>query len=62
MVEAEASKIYGGNYMKSDYDIIEIKKDNINLIEDLWEKNRIFHQNKTSNFYYQYLNLIAQLT
>lgn len=56
-MEAEASKIYGDNYMKSDYDIIEIKKDNINLIEDLWEKNRIFHQNKTSNFSYQYLNL-----
>ena len=36
--------------MKGDYDIIEIKKDNINLIEDLWEKNRIFHQNKTNNF------------
>ena len=43
--------------MKSDYDIIEIKKDNINLIKDLWEKNRIFHQNKTSNFSYQYSNL-----
>ena len=57
MVEAEASKIYGDNYMKSDYDIIEIKKDNINLIKDLWEKNRIFHQNKTSNFSYQYSNL-----
>ena len=43
--------------MKSDYDIIEIKKDNINLIKNLWEKNRIFHQNKTSNFSYQYSNL-----
>ena len=40
--------------MKGDYDIIEIKKDNINLIKDLWEKNRIFHQNKTNNFSYQY--------
>ena len=43
--------------MKGDYDIIEIKKDNINLIKNLWEKNRIFHQNKTSNFSYQYSNL-----
>ena len=43
--------------MKGDYDIIEIKKDNINLIKDLWEKNRIFHQNKTNNFSYQYSNL-----
>ena len=43
--------------MNGDYDIIEIEKDNINLIKDLWEKNRIFHQNKTSNFSYQYSNL-----
>ena len=43
--------------MKGDYDIIEIKKDNINLIKDLWEKNRIFHQNKTNNFFCQYSNL-----
>jgi len=36
--------------MKSDYNIIEIKKDNINLIKNLWEKNRIFHQNSNLNF------------
>ena len=46
-----------GITMNGDYDIIEIEKDNINLIKDLWEKNRIFHQNKTSNFSYQYSNL-----
>ena len=46
-----------GITMNDDYDIIEIEKDNINLIKDLWEKNRIFHQNKTSNFSYQYSNL-----
>ena len=43
--------------MKIEYNFIEIKKDNINLIKDLWEKNRIFHQNKTNNFSYQYSNL-----
>ena len=29
--------------MKIEYNFIEIKKENINLIKDLWEKNRIFH-------------------
>ena len=43
--------------MKIEYNFIEIKKENINLIKDLWEKNRIFHQNKTNNFSYQYSNL-----
>ena len=56
MVEAEASKIYGDNYERWLW-YYWVKKDNINLIKDLWEKNRIFHQNKTNNFSYQYSNL-----
>ena len=46
--------------MKIEYNFIEIKKDNINLIKDLWEKNRIFHQNKTNNFSYQYSQYFYQ--
>ena len=37
--------------MKGDYDIIEIKKDNINLIKDLWEKIEYFIKIKQTIFF-----------
>lgn len=40
-----------------EYKLLDIKKEDIYMIKDLWEKNRKFHQDKTQNFSYEYLNL-----
>ncbi len=40
-----------------EYKLLDIKKEDILMIKNLWEKNRKFHQDKTQNFSYEYLNL-----